>query len=249
MKTTMLVLDLVLIFSLLSCIEGTIVSPEKNSNAIIKRKSFYNYVEDKIPYKTYEYLYDDEGKLQKIYHYLGNHSSKAYEYELYRYTCDNKIINRITYSYANDSSGWILYDSTYYSYYNGRLKGEETFYFTVSLDRVAYKYEYENSHLIRKFKYYNHQLESCTMYDYSGGFCIKETMFSDSLGIDTMEYIIHQYENGILIKSERFIGNGRKIQIITYTYNDKGNVIIEEAKQTDFTIVKPMYYVIRYEYY
>jgi hypothetical protein len=248
MKTTMLVLDLVLIFSLLSCIEGTIVSPEKNSNAIIKRKSFYNYVEDKIPYKTYEYLYDDEGKLQKIYHYLGNHSSKAYGYELYRYTSDNKIINRITYSYANDSSGWILHDSTYYSYYNGRLMGEETFYFTVSLDSVAYKYEYENSHLIRKFKYYNHQLESYTRYDYSGNFCIKETMFSDSLGLDTMEYIIHQYENGILFKSEKFIDNN-KIQIITYTYDDKGNLIIEEAKQTDFTIVRPMYYVIRYEYY
>jgi hypothetical protein len=247
MNTITSVLLITFIFTILSCDKVDVVEPGNNAESKVKRKLYYNYITDEIPFKTSEYLYDNEKRLERINHYSGS-SSNTFGYEIFEYSSDNKIINRLTYQYTNDSIVWVLYDSTYYSYYNERLMNEETLYFSSSSDYISYKYEYENSYLVRKFKYYNYQLESYTKYDYSEGFCIKETMFSDSVGLNTIEYLIHHYENGVLLKSERFISNGNNIQIITYTYNEEGNLTIEEAKQTDFTVVKPMYYVIRYEY-
>lgn len=244
MRTTMTALSLIFIFSLLSCDEDTTSQPEKNSEAKIKRKLFYNYIEDTTPIRIYEYQYDNAMKLERIYHYRGNCPDTAYGYELFEYTMNNEMVNKYTYHYASDSLGWLLYDSTHYSYENGKIILEETFYFTSSSDHIISKYEYENLNLIKTYKYLNQQLEDYTIYDYSGDLCVKESTFSDSLGLDLKEYILHYYENGILAKSEKYTGNNNKIQIITYTYNDAGNLIIEESKGTEFPVVKPMDYVI-----
>jgi len=254
MRTIILVLSLIFVFSLLSCDEYTPSQPEENSEAKIKRKLFYDYIEDTIPLRILEYKYDNEMKLERIYHcpgscYPESCIDRALVYELFEYNKDNEMVNKYTYYYANDSLGWLLSDSTHYSYENGNIILEETFYFTIYSDHICYKYKYENSHLIKKYKYYNQQLQNYTIYDYSGGLCVKETMFKDSLGINLYEYTIHHYENGILIKSEKFDNKNNKIQLITYTYDDKGNLTIEESKQLDLSIVKQLFYVIRYEYY
>ena len=248
MRTKILVLSSILIFPFLSCQKENNDTTDKLENKI-KRKLHYNFIEDKAPLWVSEYQYDNEANLEKIYYYSGSYPDKAYEYELFEYNSNNKTMNKLTYHYANDSIGWILHDSTYYSYKNGMLINEETYYITTSSDHIFYKYKYENSKLIKKYKYYNQQLENYTIYDYSGGFCVKETMFKDSLCINLYDYTIHHYENDILTKSEIFSNNNKKNQIITYTYDDKGNLSIEESRQVDFSIVKPLFYVIRYEYY
>ena len=250
MKTSTYIIAFIIafLFALLSCNDSSFTQPEINSNSRIKKKFYYNYIEDNTPLKTYEYSYDNELNLEKIYHYLGNQPSVAYEYELYQYNSDKNINNRLTYSYVNNTNGWILADSTYYSYSNGILLREETFYFTTTGDNIVIVYEYDNSKVIKKFKYYNRQLENYTKYIYTEDFCTQEIMFSDSLETDTTEYIINYFENNILSSSEKFIDNN-KVQVTTYTYDGNNNLTIEEARQIDLTIVRPLYYVIRYEYY
>lgn len=248
MRTKILISSMLLAFSFLSCQNENNDSTDKLENKI-KRKLQYNFIEDKTPLWISEYQYDNEAKLEKIFQYSGIDTNKAYEYELFEYDSNNKTRNRLTFHYANDSIGWILHDSTHYSYENGKLIKEEISYFTISSDHIIYKYKYENSNLIKKYKYNNQQLENYIIYDYSGSLCIKETTYKDSLGINLYDYTIHYYEDGILSKSEKYSSNNNKKQIISYTYDNKGNLIIEESKQVDFSIDKPLYYVIRYEYY
>ena len=82
MKTT-IVLSLISIFSLLSCKKDTSGQPEINFEAKIKKKLFYNYIEDTIPRRIHEYQYDNEMKLERIYHYFGSCPDTAYGYELF----------------------------------------------------------------------------------------------------------------------------------------------------------------------
>ena len=45
------------------------------------------------------------------------------------------------------------------------------------------------------------------------------------------------------------VAQNQNFQVITYTYDIAGNLIIEESIKTEFTVVAPIEYVYRYEYY
>jgi hypothetical protein len=248
MKTKNIILLLVC-FSVLSCSKETGNEPGIFTEIRIKRKLFYDNIEDTIPKKILEYQYNNQKELEKIYHYLGNDLTKYNICELFVYNIDSKPFNKLTYHYANDSLGWVLTDSTEYRYQDKKLIYEITYYLGTSDDTIAYKYLYEKSNIIEKRKYYNQEFENLTKYEYSEDLCTKEFIFTDSIGLNQIEYTIHSYSNRILSKSEKFLNNNSNIQIITYTYNNEGYLIIEQSEQTDFTITKPLDYVIRYEYY
>lgn len=216
---------------------------------MINRKLYFEFIEDKEPIWVSEYHYNNEAKLDTIYYYSGQNLEKAYQFELFRYNSVNEIVNKLTFHYANDSIGWLLHDSTYYGYENGKLILEETLFFTLSSDHILLKYEYENSKLIRKYNCSEQQLLSCWTYDYSGDLCVKESMFLDGLCENLYDYTIHIYEDGLLMKSEKYKSNDALKQIIIYTYDEKGNLIIEESKKIDFSLTRPLDYVYRYEYY
>lgn len=50
---------------------------------------------------------------------------------------------------------------------------------------------YEKSNIIEKRKYYNQQFENLIKYDYNNDLCTKESLFTDSLGLNQIEYTIH----------------------------------------------------------
>ena len=249
MKALISTLSTVFVLALFSCNQDITNQLKENKEYLIKNKLYYNYIEDTIPVKIYTYLYDNERKLEKIYNYPGNRPEFAYGYILFEYSFNDELVNKYTYHYANDSIGWLLHDSTHYSSEYGRITQEETFYFTVSSDRVLYNYEYQNSNLIKIYKYANQHLDDYILYEYSGNLCMKESTYSDSLGYNLEQFILHYFIDSILTKSEKYTGDSNKIQIITYTYDNEGNLIIEEAEGTEFPVVKSMDYIIRYEYY
>ena len=76
----------------------------------------------------YEYQYDNEMRLDRISYYSGNDPDESYQYELFEYNTNDEIETRLVYSYANDSIGWVLTDSTYYRYENGNLIHEVTYH-------------------------------------------------------------------------------------------------------------------------
>ena len=241
----------ILSFSIMSCIKtstDSIAKPEIKTQTRIKRKLLFDYIKDTIPRMIFKYQYDNEMKLEKIDHYFGSNPDRSIVYESFEYSTDKLIVRKLTYDYVDTVTGWKIADSTSYTYKEKILISEKT-YFPLSSDYIYYKYEYKNSQLIKTTKFNNQVFEYYISYEYFNNNCIKERMFTDSLGKDLYDFTNHQYENNMLIKSEIYLSNNYKIQEIFYTYDEVEKLIIEESKKVDLTIVKPLNYVARYEYY
>jgi hypothetical protein len=167
---------------------------------------------------------------------------------MFAYNSSNQIINKSSCHYVGDSIPFMKDDSTVYIYENSLLVKEETFYFP-SFDRNLFTYDYKNSLLIRRCHFYNQQWGSFTLYDYSGNLCTIETMYDDTINKRIVHYTEHSYENNKLKITDVFDRNGLHIQQIIYTYDEKGNLIVEESKQMSDEITRFLAYVYRYEYY
>ncbi len=238
-------ISLIVIISFSSCVKEETEIPE---SVLLKSKTWYQTINDEIPIMSSVYEYDADDRLEYINHYRGN-TDTMHRYESFGYNGEHNIETRLKFSYANDSIGWMLTDSTYYHYENGELIQEETIYPLPNSYHVSYHYEYENSEVSRKCRYDNQQIEYCFVYEYADGVCVKETRFGGT-NLDVVNgYTTHSYEEDRLIKSEKYTSQNNNFQIITYKYDDSGNLIVEESVKTDFTVVAPVAYVYRYEYY
>ena len=245
MRKITILLSLIVFISYFSCSRDDIVTPEK---ALLKIKYWYHSINDTIPIRTSEYQYDNRKRLEKINYYKRN-TDTLFIYDLFEYTMNNELVNKYTYHYANDSLGWLLSDSTHYGYENVKLILEETYYPPPNSYQVSFQYEYENSKIVKKYRYVSQQFLHCITYDYANEVCIKETRFTDYNLNVIGDYTIHYFDEELLLRSEKYTPQNQNFQIIAYTYNDAGNLIIEESKGTEFPVAKPMDYVIRYEYY
>lgn len=214
----------------------------------ISKKSSYHYISDEIPLLISEYQYDNDCRIERIDHFSGHSPTVSHIYELFAYKVNDEIQKQLTYHYINDSIGWGKHDSTHYYYEYGLLINKEINYLIQPYDIILYKYEYTESMLKKEYMYYNGQLKFMIIYEYQNKLCVKESLYSDSTGSNLSDYLVHHYENGVLSLSERFGRDDKIFQQITYTYNAKGNLIIEEAIQIDPIYVKPFFYVYRYEY-
>ncbi len=238
-------ISLIFLISCSSCTKDEIEIPE---SVLLKSKTWYHTINDEIPVRTLVYEYDVNNRLEYINHYRGN-TDVMYIYESLSYNSDYNIETKLKFSYANDSIGWNLTDSIYYHYENGKLIQEENIFPPPNPYHVSYQYEYENSAFSKTFRYNKHQFEYCVVYEYADGVCIKETRFGDTNLEVVNGYTNHIYEGDKLVKSEKYTSQGSNFQIITYTYDTSGNLIVEESVKTDFTVVAPVAYVYRYEYF
>jgi hypothetical protein len=228
-----------------SCSKDDIVTPDK---ALLKVKYWYHSVNDTIPIRRHEYQYDNSKRLERINHY-GKNTDVMIIYELFKYNIDNEMENKYTYSYCCDSLGWLLDDSTHYSYENGKLILEETYYPPPNDYQVSVHYEYDGSKVTKETRYDHSGFAYCIEYLYNNEVCVKETRYSD-LEMEYMSgYTKHFYNGNLRIRTERYTSQDHNFQIITYTYDVNGNLITEESIKTDFTVVAPIEYFYRYEYY
>jgi hypothetical protein len=214
---------------------------------LLKNKLWYNSINDIIPIRTSNYQYDKYKRLERINHYYKNTDSLL-EYESFYYNHNDNIETRLGYSYANDSIDWVLRDSTSYKYDGSKLILEDTFYPSPNSYNVTYQYEYNNSKITKKTRYDKQEFVWCTVYNYMNNVCIQETCYADYNLSVLWHYTIHYYDKDLLLKTENYTSNNEMIQIITYTYDNSGNIITEESKKTEFEVVKPVEYVYRYEY-
>lgn len=246
MKT--LVYILIVCISFLSCTKESENQAEEVFEYKIKRKLFYENLNDPTPKKIIEFQYNKDNNIEKIYYFPGDNTSEYFKYESFEYKDDLPSV-KYTYNYDSEFLDWRICDSTHYSYQDDRLILEEIFYFTSSFDTIKNKYFYSNTNIIEKRKYHNQQFESLTKYDYLGDLCAQESIFSDSLMNNRIEYMVHTYDKKFRTKSERFLNNNSKIQIITYTYDNVGKLIIEHSAQTDYPVTIQLNYVIKFEYF
>lgn len=246
MRKIIILLSLPVFFLYYSCSKDDIVIPEKT---LLKIKYWYPSINDTVPTRIYEYQYDNEMKLERIYHYHGNRPDTAYGYELFEYTMNNELVNKNTYHYCCDSLGWLLSDSTHYGYENGKLILEEIYYPPPNPYQVSFQYQYDNSEVIKKCRYDKKELLYCTKYEYQTNLCIQEKTYSDINMTSFWHQVVHYYDDGLRIKSEKSGRQNIVYQIITYTYDISGNLIQEVSQKTDYLVSAPLEYVYRFEYY
>jgi hypothetical protein len=244
MKTEKVILSLAFIFTLLLCKIDTKSQGLKSIEYRIERKVIYN--NDTVPQSSENYYYDSEWRLLKI-------QKSQLVYKLFKYNFENQLANIFTYDYASDSLGWIIQDSTYYYYVNGKLVEEITTFFP-SMITHSIKYIYENSYLFKKYLYEDQNLRYFIKYDYLDGFCTKETMYYP-INTDTIIYsfTIHHYDKDLLIQSDVFTLDAsldsNEIQVVNYTYDNIGYLIYEKSIQLDSTVAENLNYFYGFEYF
>ena len=174
MKPILSILLIVLFSVFISCEKETIDKP--SNQGLLKRKLEYRSIQDTIPRSISDYEYDWKRRLVKI---QDLHSSQLFEYNQ-----KDQLIRK--FSYVIDESGSSLRDTTWYKYQNGKLVYEESIPLPPSDFTYTYqiKYEYENSKLVKKKEYQDHQFRGMIVYEYKNDLLITEINYIDSLRTD-----------------------------------------------------------------
>jgi hypothetical protein len=243
MKIILIPIGLFVLISLFSCKKEDEPTIEKN---LLKSKLWYNTIIDSIPVMRYDFMYNNNNDLDKVNIYIKN-SDTISQKVLYSYNIDGKLEYKLHFSFMNSSDGTLI-DSTYYDYEADLLKTETLYYLQNSSYVVTYVYEYLDSKLFTKCRIDYNELSSCIKYDYTADLCIQEIIYSDINFISIWNKTVHYYQNGIRTKTEVSGSQGIVFQIITYSYDYLGNLILEVSQETDFSVSRPVSYVYRYEY-
>jgi hypothetical protein len=244
MKTIIPVFSIAFCLLLLSCNKDN-AEFSNPDHGKLKRKLYYRWTNDTVPYRISEYQYDSKGRIAKIQDNLSTE-------ELFEYNKNDELIRKFT--YQTDASGTSLQDTTCYKYENGKLIYEESTQLPVSeySSSVQIKYEYANSKLIWEKQYQNHIFSSMTEYEYSGDLCSKELYYVDSTRVQLYSYRSFVYDKNKLSMTTLIgyaAGNQKYfLQSVYYIYDDSGNLIIEDAEQ-NMEISGWISYMYKYEYY
>jgi len=240
MKPILILLSILACSAFISCEKETQEYPD-TSGYKIKRVLYYTSLDAATPLTVYDYEYDLNKRLIRI-------TVDTLRIDSFDYSGNNELTRKRVYE-RNYKGEFIIMDSTRYFYNNGLLVKEISYDPFYTIVRALRIYKYENSKLIEKYESWYQYFFSLTKYECSGNLCKKETGFADSTGLTISTHKYHFYKNNRLSKTELFGFNGSKMQIITYTYDLEGKLIVEEAKQPNPDVVNPYFYVIRYEYY
>jgi hypothetical protein len=222
---------------------------EKEYQTRLWRKSLINSIQDTNSDCSDYYLYDSRNRITKIWTCLQvlTDSAESSVYCRYKYNENDHIEAKIVYHEISKDK-WEIHDSTFFLYENNMLVKEENYFFPI-LEGIpaVFIYEYENNLLVRKSCFVS-QFEYMIRYEYQDTLCKKETRYTDPEGTVMNKYTYHFYLNGKRIRSELYSAKYNKIiQVINYTYNNYGQLILEESiVDPDFQIPYP--YIYRYEY-
>jgi len=232
---------------LLSCSDeqmtNPIISPIDEATVGVKSKTFYPSLESNQILSIEDFEYTD-GQLQKKVYFSENRVLISH-YELFSYDNNGKLLYKLNYhNNTNSPTGFILLDSTTYSY-SGNVFISEKITFPYANYYEKYNYEYDGKYIIKKTKYHNEELESVIAYEYRNGKLQKETLYDKTENVIYIDKYV--YEEKRLIEILRYSNNGELLTKINYNYNTEGKIILENVE------VIAMYlsihsHIIRYEY-
>ena len=242
MKSTIFILLIALFSGLISCNKDSFENPYKG---LLKRKLFYRSNQDSTPVSISDYKYDSKLRLKTI---QDNFTTESFEYNQ-----NDEQIRKLTYQVNENVS--TLTDSTIYQYQDGNLIFEESIQLpdTGNSFSAQIRYEYENSKLVRKKNYWNHQFLALTTYEYSNNLLMKEIHFTDSIGTRPQSYRKYIYDENklsmsALVEFSGGVNQGLTLLAVYYIYDEDVNLVIENAEQSE-EISAWITYCYRYEYY
>ena len=210
-----------------------------------------------------QYEYDEQGRIIKASAPMYKEGTPMFEngtivglssYSDYVYN-DDGLLEKIIYCHLNLYAGFINLQTTTYSYDKDGHKRKEVI---VSSRTDSTLYYYENNRLKREDKYsdgfhggevWTNKLTDYIEYEYDNqGDLVKETYYSADN--DTpYQIIVHNYPNGLNVKTEVIIySNNEKIREIRRYYDKNDNVIYVESEELS-PYSSMMSSVMRYEYY
>jgi len=232
---------------LLSCSDeqmtNPIISPIDEATVGVKSKTFYPSLESNQIMSIEDFEYTDSQLQKKIY--FSENRVLISHYELFSYDNNGKLLYKLNYhNNKNSPTGFILLDSTTYSY-SGNVLISEKITFPYANYYEKYNYEYDGKYIIKKTKYHNEELESVIAYEYRDGKLQKETLYDKTENVIYIDKYV--YEEKRLIEILRYSNNGELLTKINYNYNTEGKIILENVE------VIAMYlsihsHIIRYEY-
>jgi hypothetical protein len=245
MKCKILLLTSLLFLTFLNeRIIGQILFPIDEVVIGVKHKTSYPSLESNQVSSIEDFEYNSKGQLQKKIYYGGKREI-LYHYELFNYGNDGKLIFKLNYhSSKNSPSGFILLDSTAYTY-AGKLFASEMKIYPLAGYYEKFIFEYDDEHLLMKTKYHNEDLEEYFVYEYDEARISKEIHFSkDRVPGSYKKYLYNDVAlNEIVIYSPKDEAKRR----INYFYNENGKLDIEKVDELSI-VSSTKSHVIRYEY-
>jgi hypothetical protein len=242
-------------FFLCSCFKDQPTSPVSEIPVQLKSKTYYSSIDSTQILSVYDYFYNEMNQLQLMSYYGGNREI-LWSYDLYQYSLDGNIRCKLHYhSNINAPSGFLLLDSTEYSYSSGVLIAEKNVYpqagyFNGSTVVIGYSdsnaFEYDGSALIKKSHYHRGVLESSTTFLYEQNQLVHTNSYSasNSTILDSMLYYYHRH----VLDECRYYSSTTLVRIINYSYDAKERLIKESVSEV-FPASSSMSHIIKYEYY
>ncbi|MFO7447319.1 MAG: hypothetical protein R6W90_13195 [Ignavibacteriaceae bacterium] len=231
---------------ILSCsdinISGPYLFPVEESSAGVVSKKYYTDISFVQLLQKEEFVYQNRLLMKKIY-YSGNNEA-GYRKELFYYS-GRRLMYKVNYQdIAAYPGSLVLTDSTLYKYAGDYLSEEKICFFN-SNRYLKYTYEYVGKYPIKKSKFYDEELDSYVVYEYSNRKLLKEKIYYRYIGISEIKE--YEYKDNFLIGTVFTEPSGAAKRKISYTYNKRGKLILEEVKEL-LPYSSSMSYVIRYEY-
>jgi hypothetical protein len=222
----------------------SIISPTDEETSGVKSKVFYSSLESKQIMSIEDFEYNANGLLIKKIYYGGDRET-IYHYELFFYNNNGTLNYKLNY-YSNIKSptGYILMDSTNYSY-SVNLLTTENINYPLANYYDKYSYEYDGKHLIKKTIDHNKNFESSITYECQDGKILKERNCSkDRCITSTKEY---KYKDSALVEIVCYTSSHEAQRRIEYSYNESGKLSVEKVDELlIYSSARP--YVVKYLY-
>lgn len=248
MKSKNILGILFLIMFIANCKDEQIINPIllpiDKATIGVKSKIFYPSLESNQILRIENFEYNISGQLHRKTYYGGN-KEMLYNYELFNYDKEGKLISKLDYhKNINSPNGFILLTSTIYSYNGNVLVAEKTTY-PLADYFIQYNFEYDGKYLIKKTKYYNNDLESYSTYENEDNKVQREVTYNkDNSIIESIEY---RYKNASLIEAVYYTSKDEAKRRITYSYNKNGKLILEKVDEL-LIYSSSLPYAVKYEY-
>lgn len=233
---------------MLSCsdehISNPVINPIDKAASGVKSKIVYATLGSNQILNIEDFEYNDLGQLQKRIYYGGDREM-IYHYEVFNYDNNENVISKMQYwSNTNYPTGFVLLDSTTYSYAGNILVSEKATYPLADFYE-KYNYEYDWNYLIKKIKFHNEELESFIDYEYKDGTLQKETQYSKTENIIYSDEYVYKDEQ--LVEILRYSRSGELLTKTIYNYDTAGKISLEKLEVIAMYLSTSSH-IIRYEY-
>lgn len=224
-----------------------------SDEAPVAQKLFCASLNCENPYLKEVYTYNPEGRLSRIdqFNRVTSGNVEMTSYTDYRYTPDGQLSGKIRYGKHRDISGWVAYDESEYSYTNGVLTLERTYFIQHSPEQRVLTGQiesiFQDGRKIEQ-KWYDawHTLSRRVVNTYKNNTLIRETWYG------AMDNVVRRFDHRFADNrrqiSEYMPNSTEQISMVEKIYDAQRRLSSEETKVINPLLCTMQAGIIRYVY-